>query len=147
MQSFRFGCNSDTHVIPNLIDVLGRVPPNNWVWSVLEFDGIGNAPDGLHMADFQESLSLLEKGWIVGWDQLVDFAKGIQQASWCFIVAVDSVEKLKKPIEVDEAPEDCIIALEAFDSSEWTIWSDDDELLYRFDSLLDSFVRKEPSLE
>jgi hypothetical protein len=62
MQSLRIGSHPDTHVIPNLIDMLEKVPPNDWIWSVLEFDGIGSAPDGLRMADFEEGLRLLENG-------------------------------------------------------------------------------------
>lgn len=142
MQSLRFGSHLDSRLIPNMIDVLLRVPANDWVWAVFEFDGFGIAPDGLNMCDFQDGLGSQGKGWVFSWNELLRFAQGVDHAHFCFVAAFDSVNDIQKPPAVDEAPEGCIIALEAFDSSEWTIWADDDELLWRFDSLSDSFVPK-----
>ncbi|WP_163032439.1 hypothetical protein, partial [Pseudomonas viridiflava] len=62
----------------------------------------------------------------------------IEQVFDCFIVAVDSIDKIRKPIEVDEPPQNCFIALEAFDSHEWIIWSYAPELLIPFSALRES---------
>lgn len=143
MQSLRFGSNLDVSLIPNLIDVLLRIPSNNWIWAVFQFDGFGMAPDGLNMCDFQDGLESLEKGWVCRWDELLRFAQGVDHAHFCFVAAFNSFNDIKRPPVIDDdAPEGCIIALEAFDSSEWTIWTEDDELLWRFDSLSESFVPK-----
>lgn len=119
----------------NLKEVLSVVPDNKWIWAVLEFYGVGIAPAGLAMPDFEERLRSLEKGWVFSWEELRLFANDIEQVFDCFIVAVDSVDKIRKPIEVDEAPQNCFIAFEAFDSHEWIIWSDAPELLSRFSTL------------
>ncbi|MEE4674492.1 hypothetical protein V2K57_09595 [Pseudomonas alliivorans] len=121
--------------IANLKDVTALVPENKWIWAVLEFYGVGIAPAGLAMPDFEERLRDLEKGWLFSWEELCLFANDIEQVFDCFIVAVDSVDKIRKPIEVDEPPQNCFIALEAFDSHEWIIWSDAPELLSRFSTL------------
>ena len=104
------------------------IPDNDWIWSVLEFDGVGVPPDDLSMDEFEEFLRREERGRIFTWTELVEFIRGINQAFSCFIVAVDSVDKITKPSEVDECPVGCIMAVEAFDSSEWIIWSDDETL-------------------
>lgn len=119
----------------NLKEMLSFVPDNKWIWAVLEFYGVGIAPAGLAMPDFEERLRDLEKGWLFSWEELRLFANDIEQVFDCFIVAVDSVDKIRKPIEVDEPPQNCFIALEAFDSHEWIIWSDAPELLSRFSTL------------
>ena len=119
----------------NLKEVLSVVPDNKWIWAVLEFYGVGIAPAGLAMPDFEEHLRVLEKGWGFSWEELRLFANDIEQVFDCFIVAVDSVDKIRKPIEVDEAPQNCFIAFEAFDSHEWIIWSDAPELLIPFSAL------------
>ncbi len=119
----------------NLKEMLSFVPDNKWIWAVLEFYGVGIAPAGLAMPDFEERLRDLEKGWLFSWEELCLFANDIEQVFDCFIVAVDSVDKIRKPIEVDEPPQNCFIALEAFDSHEWIIWSDAPELLSRFSTL------------
>lgn len=69
---------------------------------MLEFYGVGIAPAGLAMPDFEEHLRVLEKGWVFSWEELRLFANDIEQVFDCFIVAVDSVDKIRKPIEVDE---------------------------------------------
>jgi hypothetical protein len=127
--------SSSAGFIHNLKDLLPLIPDNEWTWAIIEFTGTGTAPDGIGMPDFESCLWELEQGWLFTWEELVSFANGIHQAFSCFIVAVDSVVKIRRPVEVDEPPEGCIIGLEAFDGSEWVIWSDDLALLERFSPL------------
>lgn len=87
------------------------------------------------MSDFQNCLWELEKGWTFSWQDLRSFADGVEQVFWCFIVAAESLENIKRPVEVDEVPQGCILGLEAFDGSEWIIWSDEQALLERFSQL------------
>ncbi|MBC3955675.1 hypothetical protein [Pseudomonas triticifolii] len=138
MVSLKLPASSRSGYIANLKDVTSLVPENDWVRAVLEFYGAGIAPAGLHMADFEDRIQALDTGWIFSWKELCLFANDIQQVFDCFIVAVDAVEKIVKPIEVDEPPQSCFIALEAFDSHEWIIWSDVPELLSPFSVLRES---------
>lgn len=135
MKSLQISASPGLRCIANLKDVTALVPENKWIWAVLEFYGVGMAPAGLAMPDFEEHLRVLEKGWVFSWEELRLFANNIEQVFDCFIVAVDSVDNIRKPIEVDEPPQNCFIALEAFDSHEWIIWSDAPELLSRFSAL------------
>jgi hypothetical protein len=128
--------HSGEGLILNLKELLPSIPYNDWTWSIMEFSGTGSAPDGVSMPDFESCLWELDQGWLLTWEELVSFAGGIHQAFSCFIVAVDSAEKIRRPVEVDEAPEGCIIGVEAFDGSEWIIWSDEPSLLKSFSSLV-----------
>ena len=127
----------------NLGELLGLIPPNEWVWTVFEFQGVGTAPAGLDMPNFERCLWELDKGWAFSWSELLSFAEGIEQAFWCFIVAAESLENVRRPVEVDEAPEGCIIGLEAFDGSEWIIWSDEQALLDLFAPLSNSLLERQ----
>ncbi|WP_164708951.1 hypothetical protein, partial [Pseudomonas viridiflava] len=69
------------------------------------------------------------------WEGLSVFANDFEEVFDCFIVAVDAVDKIRKPTEVNEPPQNCFIALEAFDNHEWIIWSDAPELLIPFSAL------------
>ncbi len=40
-----------------LSDVLALVPHNDWLWSILDFDGIGRVPGGLDHHEFVEPSS------------------------------------------------------------------------------------------
>jgi hypothetical protein len=34
-----------------LIDFLGAIPTNNWVWTIMEFDGVGEMPNQMSVAE------------------------------------------------------------------------------------------------
>lgn len=77
------------------------------VWTLEEFEGIGVAPRGLAMPEFQQ---MAEDGFrFESWNELTSFAAGLEQTIWCRLVGtrVGAVE-----------PEVVVIA---FDSTEWEV--------------------------
>ncbi|WMD08902.1 hypothetical protein [Streptomyces sp. FXY-T5] len=101
--------------------LLSLVGDNNWVWSVLDFDGVGNGPSGLTCAEFRDTVGSLPQGYVMSWPQLREFAAGVQQCFDLLLVAA-SDRRLLKPdrLAVDDFS-DCLIALTADDSTWWTV--------------------------
>lgn len=132
MQSLTVPANPQYGYIASLSEMLARIAQNDWTWSLLAFEGIGIAPNAMSMQALEDFLHCSAQGLLMTWQELLDFAQRVEQVSWCFIVAVDSPDKIRKPVEVDAAPEGCIMALEVFDGTEWIVWSDDCTLLKPF---------------
>ncbi|WP_052451349.1 hypothetical protein [Pseudomonas batumici] len=112
-----------------LKDLLEIIPDNDWVWSVLEFQGVGCAPDGLSMDEYEDFLFSQERGDIMTWGQLLEFAQLMEQTFNCLVVAVNTVAEIIKPSDVEIVPETYVLAIEAFDSTHWTLWSDRSETI------------------
>ncbi|MNL84752.1 hypothetical protein D3C87_2128280 [compost metagenome] len=53
MQTFKLPMHRGSGKILQLSDLLAAIPDNDWTWSLLDFYGIGIAPDGMPMADFE----------------------------------------------------------------------------------------------
>jgi len=107
-----------------LYDLLEVIPENDWVWSVFEFQGVGWAPFGLSMDEYEVFLSAQDKGNIMAWRRLLEFAQSMEQTFNCLIVAVDSVAEIIKPPGLEIALENYVLVVEAFDSAHWKIWTD-----------------------
>ncbi len=60
-------------------DFLSTVPENNWMWVVLDFYGIGNAPNDLSMDDFEKLVQSKSKGVAMTWSELKNFADSLVQ--------------------------------------------------------------------
>lgn len=107
-----------------LIDVLKKVPSNDWLWSVLEYDGIGLVPYLGGVESFERDVASRETGYHFSWNGLCEFSEGLAQTIECSVVAVAD-EGLLKGIRQDwDYSARCKLAIEAFDSTEWTIWAD-----------------------
>ncbi|MGA8135229.1 MULTISPECIES: hypothetical protein [Pseudomonas] len=111
-----------------LSDLLAVIPDNDWVWSVLEFQGVGCAPDGLSMDEYEAFLLSQERGDIMTWGQLLEFSQSMEQTFNCLVVAVNTVAEIIKPSGFEIVPETYVLAIEAFDSTCWTLWSDRPEI-------------------
>ena len=61
-------------------DILARLPGNGFNWSVLYFYGVGVAPRGMDMAAFENACLHSAHGFSLGWDELLTFVDGIDQA-------------------------------------------------------------------
>jgi hypothetical protein len=117
-----------------LVDLLAQVPANDWVWSVLEFDGVGQMPSGQSLSEFQERLLEQHRGLIQTWNEIWKFAEALDYTIDCLVVAVSRVEQL----EVDQLMEDdfqqCEFAFRAIDSTVWILAASDSTLLSNVES-------------
>jgi hypothetical protein len=110
-------------------DLFAKVPVNDWVWSILEFDGVGQMPSNESISEFQKKLREQFYGMIMTWSEIVRFADAVEYTIDCLIVAVSHIEQLN----VDELMADnflqCEIAIRAVDSTEWILAASNRSLL------------------
>lgn len=104
-----------------LIDWLNEVESNNLNWSILDFNGIGQAPDDLSMDEFEDVIRLDPTGFKMSWDELIVFARNLEQTIECLIIALEpDIEFIGDNLERDDFSS-CKIVIQAFDSTEWIV--------------------------
>ncbi|MFE6870740.1 hypothetical protein ACFVFS_29815 [Kitasatospora sp. NPDC057692] len=104
-----------------LESLLSLVPENDWVWSILEFDGILLEGTELGYAEIQEKVNSSPHGYAMPWTQIGEFAAGIRQCFELLLVASKSglainPEQLTK-MDFSAFP----LVLTASDSTWWTV--------------------------
>ena len=116
-----------------LRQVLEELPTNDLQWHVLDFEGVGTAPDGMTMEAFEHAVRAAPEGYSLSWDRLLMFADGIEQTWNCLIVG--SQPNTVITAERIEAANfsGCCYMIQAFDSTEWSIGTtsqaEDDQLV------------------
>lgn len=118
-----------------LAEVLAVIPENNLVWSILEFDGIGEAPNNLTMDEFEQLVRKRPGGLVMSWSQLRDFSERISQTIDCVVVGARSDRDILSARRAGDYLSSCEVVLEMFDSTEWTVWALDTGLMQRFASI------------
>ena len=99
-----------------LSDVLVLVPHNDWVWSILDFDGIGRAPGGLDYEEFRDKVLASREGYVMSWSQLQQFAAGSRQCFDLLVVAVaDRGALAPEKFAVDDLGH-CLVTLSAIEA-------------------------------
>jgi hypothetical protein len=108
-----------------LRDVLGKIPANNLQWHILYFTGVGVAPDGLTMPAFERAARASPGGYRLTWNELLRFAKNIDQVWDCLIVgARHDVSVEREAMESGVLP-DCDYVIAADDSTDWKLGAKD----------------------
>ncbi|WP_435592850.1 hypothetical protein [Nocardia sp. bgisy118] len=90
----------------SLRDVLQLFPPNNWRWTVEDFDGVFGFPTDITWAQFQEMVAAGAVAF--DWNGIQQFADGVDQMIAGRIVATDENNT-------------AVVQLDAFDSTEYEI--------------------------
>lgn len=108
--------------------VLARLPKNDFLWRILDFDGVGTAPNGMTMEAFEAVIRTPPDGYRATWDELVALSTGVEQTWDCLIVGSPP----DIPIEADTVEATgfpgCEFVIEAFDSSRWAVGATDDDV-------------------
>ncbi|MFD3355269.1 hypothetical protein [Streptomyces fradiae] len=108
-------------VLIGLDRLISRVPENDWVWSVLEFDGIGHGPAGLGYAEFREVVSSSRQGYVMSWAQVQEYADEVAQCFDLLLVAVKDVDLLDSARFAAGDFEGCLLVITASDSTWWSV--------------------------
>ncbi|MFJ7906788.1 hypothetical protein [Kitasatospora sp. NPDC096204] len=112
--------------IVGLDSLLALVPDNNWVWSVLEFDGIVRGEFGLGYAEVRDKVNSSPEGYVMSWPQVQEFATGVRQCFDLLLVA----ERCPRLVDPERFAADdfgaCPLVLTASDSTWWTVEVDAD---------------------
>lgn len=121
--SFRMWRSKHSKIL--LAEVLQAISDNDWVWSILEFDGIGPTPNGTHPDEFDEWLRAHPAGYLLTWAELQAFASHLEDVHFFLAVAVTSIDRLNGERLAQDDFSGCVAVLEAFDSTEWTVSFED----------------------
>ncbi|GAA4019529.1 hypothetical protein [Streptomyces plumbiresistens] len=112
--------------IVGLDSLLALVPDNNWTWSVLEFDGIGQGAGSLGYAEFREKVGSSPQGYVMSWAQVREFAAGVRQCFDLLLVAARDRRLLDPERFAAGDFTGCLMVLTASDSTWWTVEIDAD---------------------
>lgn len=135
MKNLIFPSSRSNGSLIQLTDFLQTIPENNFIWAILDFYGIGNAPNGLLMEDFETLVRSKSQGFIMNWAELQEFAGSLEQTYDCLIVAAKSLDFISSEKSEKENFKNCEIVIEAFDSTEWLIWARNAELMEKFSTV------------
>lgn len=123
MQTITFSAFRNDQSLVQLTELLAAMPANDWVWHILEFEGMGKAPNDLSMQAFEDLARLNPQGYVMTWAELQDFAKPLIQTIFCLIVAIKPSQTppsiRAKALENDFNGFEVVI--DGFDSTDWTI--------------------------
>jgi hypothetical protein len=112
-----------------LVNLLAKMPGNDWTWSIIEFDGVGRMPSNVSVLEFQKRVREQPQGFIMTWSEMSKFAEAVEYTIDCLIVAVSHIKRLDvKKLLADDFHE-CEIALRAIDSTEWILFASDRTLM------------------
>ncbi|WP_405614195.1 hypothetical protein [Streptomyces sp. NBC_00076] len=112
--------------IVGLDSLLALVPDNNWIWSVLDFDGIGQGAAGLGYAEFRQKVGSSPQGYVMSWGQVREFAAGVRQCFDLLLVAARDRRLLDPERFAVGDFTGCLMVLAASDSTWWTVEIDAD---------------------
>ena len=106
-----------------LTDLLAKVPVNDWAWSILEFDGVGQMPANDSVPEFQKRVRQQPLGLVLTWSEITRFAEAIEYTIDCLVVAVSRIDRLEVVKLFADDFENCEIAFRAIDSTEWILFA------------------------
>jgi hypothetical protein len=112
-----------------LVDLLAMVPANDWTWSILEFDGVGQMPANESVLEFQKKVREQPCGLILTWSEISRFAETVEYTIDCLIVAVSRIERLDVNKLLADDFQECEVAIRAIDSTEWILSASNRALL------------------
>lgn len=123
----------DDGSVIQLIELLEVIPDNRHVWSVLYFEGTGIMPNDLSVDEFEDLVRSKPNGLMVTWTELRYFARSLTQTYDCLIVAAKSIQDISgDKSSSKESFGNCEVVVEAFDSSEWSVWVRDSQVMSKF---------------
>ncbi|MEU8184248.1 hypothetical protein AB0B86_26165 [Micromonospora sp. NPDC049047] len=115
-----------------LADILMLIGDNDLEWSLVDFHGVGQAPRGMTMPDFEDLVRSSFLGYRMKWHDLDEFAHSLDQTMECLIIAATSLEEItEQQLRVDDFS-GCSFVVEALDSTEWRLGSMNDSDIHNF---------------
>lgn len=87
MNSINLAMHGGHTSLVRLIDILAVFPDNEWDWRIFDYEGVGIAPSGLSMMEFERRVRASELGYVISWLDLKEFARRSEQTYDCLIAA------------------------------------------------------------
>jgi hypothetical protein len=130
MESVRVPMHLPGGSLLSMSDILSTFPENESVWVIFEFFGIGCAPKGMSMPDFEDQVRSAPEGLQMTWSELREFGADVAQAFDCEIAAFRVTDYPAKRRGIGLS----IAKICALDSTEWQVAVD--ETVEEFQSVL-----------
>lgn len=131
MKSLTFLAFRENGMAVQLAEVLAVIPENDLMWSMLEFNGMGEAPNNLSMDAFEELVRSKPGGLMMSWNELKKLSGGFSQTIDCMIVGAKTYLDILNAHKAGDDFSSCEVVLNVFDSTEWSVWARDAELMNR----------------
>ncbi|MFV8407181.1 hypothetical protein ACNO6G_18935 [Vibrio harveyi] len=131
MNTLKFPAFRSNGKAVQLSEILAVIPENSLVWSIIEFSGTGIAPFDLSMDEFEELVSQKPSGLTLTWNELKRISSGFYQTFDCLIVGAKTNKDISDALLAGENFYACDVLLNAFDSTEWSVWTRDVEWMHR----------------
>ena len=102
-------------------DILGGINGQGLFWTILEFDGAGDPPNGQSCDEFHSMTLESGNGLLCTWDFVINLSDRFVQIYNCMLVG--SKKRLKNPrlLVRNENYDEINISIECVDSSYWVI--------------------------
>jgi hypothetical protein len=112
-----------------LDSIISAISASGLDWQLLEFNGVGSAPNGMAMPDFEAKVR--SSGHRMSETEFAQFVAGNEQIWDCLIVAVDSSDS-RTAAEIEEQKFSGVKAVvEGIDSTSWEIRTEDIQLVQK----------------
>jgi len=106
-----------------LASLLAVVIPGEWTWHLLDFHGIGIAPQNMTMPQFEDLVRT--SGYEMTWPELRKSAANLEQTWDCLVVALNPNDKRSRQALLNSDLSDTHLVIEAVDSGKWIVRSND----------------------
>lgn len=113
----------------SLLEILNAIEANDWAWEVREFSGVGTAPAGASMAEFEAAVR--KSAVQVSWAELCQLAGSIEQVWDCLVIGFDASAGSTLSATTNGELTGTRLVVEAHDSTVWELSSPDAFLLER----------------
>lgn len=127
---------SDDSRFVTLSQIIELLPANNLTWRILDFEAIGEAPGGARMDAFENAVRAAPEGHPLTWKEFALFASRMEQVWNCLIVATEPLTAIDRTTLEDAGFPNCAYVIEAFDSSEWRLGAESENLLEAFSGII-----------
>ncbi len=139
MQKIEFPMHLEGGYLVRLVHVLKHLPDNNWIWTILEFEGTGRPRNDTWPGIDKKAEQAT--GYKMTWQELNTFAEDLHQTIDCVIAAVQSEAEIDRLKIVRQDFGGCRAAIVALDSWTWSIYiSDETKLGYPIEELQKAIV-------
>ena len=139
--------NKDGIMSVELHDILDVIGKNDYHWSVLEIDFVGDIGERNYTSkQFMQDAVKRENGYFISMDKLRQYSKNMYQLYDCQIIACKDKKNPKEYDTEEEMYATCDIVLELFDFPFWEIRSKDKNLLKKIAKTFEK-DNKDPRLE
>lgn len=101
-----------------LEEVIARLPPNDWSWTVLDFEGIGGEFNGYTPVELQQA-TRTAGGVEMRSSEFAEFALTIGDLWWIVAIAHPAEERIPAEILKERDFSRCVFVLEGEDSGWW----------------------------